>query len=143
MGHKQCSLPSELWQAVLAIQSRSRDLAMWLQLGGTCGAVTVWKSRKLQLPRCGSSCQTGQGLPNQTRPVTVFAVTRQVPSFLLVWALYRVRIVLLRHGQSEGNVDQLLYTSKGDARLELTKKGIRQVGSGAGGTTELFVETAY
>eukprot|EP00438_Fugacium_kawagutii_P034350 Skav216705 [mRNA] locus=scaffold91:493825:501053:+ [translate_table: standard] len=36
------------------------------------------------------------------------------------------RIILLRHGQSEGNVDHLLYTSKGDSRLELTQKGIRQ-----------------
>lgn len=44
----------------------------------------------------------------------------------LAWEKLPDRIVLLRHGQSEGNVDHLLYTSKGDSRLELTKKGIRQ-----------------
>ncbi|CAE7471807.1 unnamed protein product [Symbiodinium natans] len=44
----------------------------------------------------------------------------------LLWHQLPERIVLLRHGQSEGNVDHLLYTSKGDSRLELTKRGIRQ-----------------
>jgi len=44
----------------------------------------------------------------------------------LAWEKLPDRIVLLRHGQSEGNVDHLLYTSKGDSRLELTKKGIEQ-----------------
>ncbi|CAE7524488.1 unnamed protein product [Symbiodinium sp. CCMP2456] len=44
----------------------------------------------------------------------------------LLWEQLPERIVLLRHGQSEGNVDPMLYTSKGDSRLELTKRGIRQ-----------------
>eukprot|EP00439_Symbiodinium_sp_Y106_P038722 s2464_g4.t1 len=44
----------------------------------------------------------------------------------LAWKHRPERIVLLRHGQSEGNVDKMLYTSKGDSRLELTREGICQ-----------------
>eukprot|EP00121_Abeoforma_whisleri_P002526 Awhi_evm1s2268 len=36
------------------------------------------------------------------------------------------KIVLLRHGQSEGNVDSTVYSSKGDSLLELTEHGHQQ-----------------
>ena len=36
------------------------------------------------------------------------------------------RIILVRHGQSEGNVDKLVYTSIPDHRVKLTKKGHQQ-----------------
>jgi len=36
------------------------------------------------------------------------------------------RIYLVRHGQSEGNINPKVYHHKGDSRLELTAKGIEQ-----------------
>eukprot|EP00440_Ansanella_granifera_P051006 gb/GFBE01055284.1/.p1 GENE.gb/GFBE01055284.1/~~gb/GFBE01055284.1/.p1 ORF type:complete len:415 (+),score=54.29 gb/GFBE01055284.1/:1-1245(+) len=44
----------------------------------------------------------------------------------IAWERLPERIVLLRHGQSEGNVDHMLYTSKGDSQLELTEVGVHQ-----------------
>eukprot|EP00928_Gymnodinium_smaydae_P066202 TRINITY_DN49247_c0_g1_i1.p1 TRINITY_DN49247_c0_g1~~TRINITY_DN49247_c0_g1_i1.p1 ORF type:complete len:424 (+),score=39.77 TRINITY_DN49247_c0_g1_i1:76-1347(+) len=44
----------------------------------------------------------------------------------IMWQRLPDRIVLMRHGQSEGNVDPLLYTCKGDSRLELTSLGVQQ-----------------
>uniref|UniRef100_A0A7S4PRV3 Uncharacterized protein n=1 Tax=Alexandrium monilatum TaxID=311494 RepID=A0A7S4PRV3_9DINO len=42
------------------------------------------------------------------------------------WERLPSKIVLLRHGESEGNVDHLMYTYKGDSCLELTPRGRRQ-----------------
>ena len=36
------------------------------------------------------------------------------------------RIILIRHGESEGNVDKIVYGNKPDYALLLTEKGIRQ-----------------
>jgi broad specificity phosphatase PhoE len=36
------------------------------------------------------------------------------------------RIILIRHGESEGNVDRLVYKSKPDYALALSEKGIQQ-----------------
>ena len=36
------------------------------------------------------------------------------------------RIILIRHGESEGNVDRIVYGNKPDYALLLTEKGIRQ-----------------
>jgi broad specificity phosphatase PhoE len=36
------------------------------------------------------------------------------------------RIILIRHGESEGNVDRLIYKSKPDYALALSENGIRQ-----------------
>lgn len=36
------------------------------------------------------------------------------------------RIILIRHGESEGNIDRLVYKSKPDYALALSEKGIRQ-----------------
>ena len=36
------------------------------------------------------------------------------------------RIVLIRHAESEGNVDETMYMRKPDHRIELTEKGKRQ-----------------
>lgn len=44
----------------------------------------------------------------------------------LKWRALPSKIVLVRHGQSEGNVNRAIYCSKGDALLELTPKGIEQ-----------------
>jgi len=44
----------------------------------------------------------------------------------LKWLKLPEKVVLLRHGQSEGNVDKTVYTSKGDAHLELTQLGVQQ-----------------
>mmetsp|Transcript_31079 Transcript_31079/g.89847 ORF Transcript_31079/g.89847 Transcript_31079/m.89847 type:complete len:509 (-) Transcript_31079:252-1778(-) len=44
----------------------------------------------------------------------------------LRWQRLPDQVVLLRHGQSEGNIDRNIYTSKGDAHLELTPKGLQQ-----------------
>eukprot|EP01063_Lacrimia_lanifica_P042001 TRINITY_DN9947_c0_g1_i1.p1 TRINITY_DN9947_c0_g1~~TRINITY_DN9947_c0_g1_i1.p1 ORF type:complete len:616 (+),score=161.68 TRINITY_DN9947_c0_g1_i1:82-1929(+) len=44
----------------------------------------------------------------------------------LRWSRLPEYIVLLRHGQSEGNVNQNIYTTKGDAQLELTPRGMEQ-----------------
>ena len=38
------------------------------------------------------------------------------------------RIILLRHGESEGNVDKTIYTRKPDWKLELTERGKQQAG---------------
>lgn len=39
----------------------------------------------------------------------------------------QVRILLVRHGESEGNVDPAVYLKKGDSKLGLTERGWRQV----------------
>ena len=44
----------------------------------------------------------------------------------LLWERMPERIILLRHGESEGNVNHDIYTSKGDSLLELTDKGFAQ-----------------
>lgn len=36
------------------------------------------------------------------------------------------RIILVRHGQSEGNVDQSKYTSTADSKICLTEEGMKQ-----------------
>ena len=36
------------------------------------------------------------------------------------------RIILIRHGESEGNVDRAIYNVKPDYALELTEKGKQQ-----------------
>ena len=36
------------------------------------------------------------------------------------------RVILVRHGESEGNVDAMMYRVKADNLLELTPKGIEQ-----------------
>ena len=36
------------------------------------------------------------------------------------------RIILVRHGESEGNVDETMYQRKSDHRLELTQRGCEQ-----------------
>lgn len=36
------------------------------------------------------------------------------------------RIILIRHGESEGNVDKNIYEQKPDYALELTHRGIHQ-----------------
>lgn len=42
-----------------------------------------------------------------------------------------MRILLVRHGQSEGNVDEVAYTQKGDEGVQLTELGWRQaIGAG-------------
>lgn len=38
-----------------------------------------------------------------------------------------IRIILIRHGESEGNVDINAYIEKGDSKVGLTEKGWRQV----------------
>lgn len=35
-----------------------------------------------------------------------------------------MRIILIRHGESEGNVDDTAYVTKGDAKISLTDKGL-------------------
>jgi len=50
----------------------------------------------------------------------------------LAWARLPDRIVLLRHGESEGNVNQMAYASRGDSLLELTSKGILQAQEAGG-----------
>lgn len=35
------------------------------------------------------------------------------------WERLPSKIILLRHGQSEGNVDHSIYATKGDSRLEV------------------------
>ena len=42
------------------------------------------------------------------------------------WKKLPKRIILLRHGQSEGNVNENVYSVKSDSQLELTDKGIEQ-----------------
>eukprot|EP00754_Rhynchopus_humris_P046266 Rhum_TRINITY_DN5778_c0_g1::Rhum_TRINITY_DN5778_c0_g1_i1::g.18296::m.18296 len=44
----------------------------------------------------------------------------------LKWMRLPEYIILLRHGQSEGNVNQAVYTTKGDSQLELTPLGVSQ-----------------
>lgn len=44
----------------------------------------------------------------------------------LKWQRLPDQIVLLRHGESEGNANNDIYTSKGDALLELTPGGLLQ-----------------
>eukprot|EP00697_Spironema_sp_BW2_P004194 gnl/Spiro4/15685_TR8432_c1_g1_i1.p1 gnl/Spiro4/15685_TR8432_c1_g1~~gnl/Spiro4/15685_TR8432_c1_g1_i1.p1 ORF type:complete len:628 (-),score=201.29 gnl/Spiro4/15685_TR8432_c1_g1_i1:41-1651(-) len=44
----------------------------------------------------------------------------------LRWQRLPSRIILLRHGQSEGNVNPGIYSFKGDSRLELTPKGLEE-----------------
>lgn len=44
----------------------------------------------------------------------------------LQWKRLPDRIILLRHGESEGNINRSVYTTKGDALLELTPKGLQQ-----------------
>lgn len=42
-----------------------------------------------------------------------------------------MRVLLLRHGESEGNVDESVYTRKGDIDVELTRNGWQQaIGAG-------------
>ena len=36
------------------------------------------------------------------------------------------RIILIRHAESEGNVDETVYQRKPDHRIELTEKGKQQ-----------------
>ncbi|MBK7311909.1 MAG: phosphoglycerate mutase family protein [Sphingobacteriaceae bacterium] len=36
------------------------------------------------------------------------------------------RIISIRHGESEGNVDKMVYNQKPDYTLELTQKGLNQ-----------------
>ena len=40
--------------------------------------------------------------------------------------MYPKRIILIRHGQSEGNVDKLIYGQKPDYALNLTRVGVEQ-----------------
>eukprot|EP01064_Diplonema_japonicum_P004547 TRINITY_DN129_c0_g3_i1.p1 TRINITY_DN129_c0_g3~~TRINITY_DN129_c0_g3_i1.p1 ORF type:complete len:446 (+),score=67.13 TRINITY_DN129_c0_g3_i1:48-1340(+) len=44
----------------------------------------------------------------------------------LKWEKLPERIVMLRHGESEGNVDKTVYSLKGDSQLEITPHGLRQ-----------------
>lgn len=44
----------------------------------------------------------------------------------LQWERLPEHIVVLRHGESEGNINRTIYTSKGDALLELTPRGLAQ-----------------
>mmetsp|Transcript_40573 Transcript_40573/g.87080 ORF Transcript_40573/g.87080 Transcript_40573/m.87080 type:complete len:455 (+) Transcript_40573:164-1528(+) len=44
----------------------------------------------------------------------------------LKWEALPTRIILIRHGESEGNVNRDIYTTKGDAHLELTPTGLQQ-----------------
>lgn len=44
----------------------------------------------------------------------------------LKWKRLPKRLILLRHGESEGNVNRSVYTSKGDSHLELTPAGLEQ-----------------
>lgn len=48
-----------------------------------------------------------------------------------------VRILLVRHGESEGNVDFKSYIEKGDSKIGLTEKGWRQA-HGTGGFLKSF-----
>ena len=43
-----------------------------------------------------------------------------------IWRSLPRRIIFLRHGESEGNVDHSVYTKKSDCQLELTKRGKSQ-----------------
>jgi len=45
---------------------------------------------------------------------SALAAKRKLPS----------RVILLRHGESEGNADATLYRTKADNLIELTPKGI-------------------
>ena len=47
------------------------------------------------------------------------------------------RIILIRHGESEGNVDRIVYGNKPDYALLLTEKGIRQATSAGARLKEL------
>eukprot|EP01062_Namystynia_karyoxenos_P078635 TRINITY_DN8134_c0_g1_i2.p1 TRINITY_DN8134_c0_g1~~TRINITY_DN8134_c0_g1_i2.p1 ORF type:complete len:473 (+),score=171.45 TRINITY_DN8134_c0_g1_i2:71-1489(+) len=44
----------------------------------------------------------------------------------LAWERLPKRIVLLRHGESEGNVDKGIYATRGDSQLELSSTGVQQ-----------------
>jgi broad specificity phosphatase PhoE len=44
-----------------------------------------------------------------------------------------IRIFIIRHGESEGNVDKNIYLKKPDYALNLTSTGIEQA-RGAGGS---------
>ncbi|CAK0803409.1 unnamed protein product [Prorocentrum cordatum] len=44
----------------------------------------------------------------------------------LIWKRLPPKIVLLRHGESEGHADRITYTSKGDSLHELTPRGLCQ-----------------
>lgn len=50
----------------------------------------------------------------------------EVRRLRLQWERLPERVVLLRHGESEGNVNHVLYTNKGDSLLELTPRGLTQ-----------------
>mgnify|MGYP002827455838 CR=1 FL=1 len=41
----------------------------------------------------------------------------------VIWQSLPKRIIFLRHGESEGNVDHSVYMKKSDCQLELTKRG--------------------
>eukprot|EP01059_Diplonema_ambulator_P024511 TRINITY_DN4053_c0_g1_i1.p1 TRINITY_DN4053_c0_g1~~TRINITY_DN4053_c0_g1_i1.p1 ORF type:complete len:447 (+),score=107.64 TRINITY_DN4053_c0_g1_i1:49-1341(+) len=44
----------------------------------------------------------------------------------LNWEKLPEKIILLRHGESQGNVDKTVYSIKGDSQLEITEKGLKQ-----------------
>ena len=52
--------------------------------------------------------------PMDLAAATALAAKRKLPN----------RVILLRHGESEGNSDATLYRTKADNLIELTPKGI-------------------
>eukprot|EP00930_Biecheleria_cincta_P082926 TRINITY_DN72560_c0_g1_i1.p1 TRINITY_DN72560_c0_g1~~TRINITY_DN72560_c0_g1_i1.p1 ORF type:complete len:482 (+),score=48.16 TRINITY_DN72560_c0_g1_i1:135-1580(+) len=44
----------------------------------------------------------------------------------LKWEQLPERLFMLRHGESEGNIDHTVYSIKGDSQLELSHDGLRQ-----------------
>lgn len=44
----------------------------------------------------------------------------------IFWSRLPEKIILVRHGESEGNVDKAVYMAKGDSMLELTPRGLQQ-----------------
>ena len=52
--------------------------------------------------------------PMDLATASALAAKRKLPS----------RVILLRHGESEGNADATLYRTKADNLIELTPKGI-------------------
>lgn len=51
-----------------------------------------------------------------------------------------VRILLVRHGESEGNIDFRAYIDKGDSKIGLTEKGWRQAHGTGGFLREFYAE---
>lgn len=81
------------------------------------GAVAVLLQR-----RTGALHAQLRALEARTAPTRPVPLTRQLSTRPYKPEL----IILLRHGESEGNVDKIRYTDKGDPSVELTARGKEQ-----------------